>query len=366
MDNKNDGKIESLQALRGIAFLGIFLLHVGATVSWAAFGVSIFFVMSGFLMTKRYNNQGCVSIKSNAKFAIQKIKKIYPLHIITMLFALALQITVLIIDGEKIRSFISLLGKTVINTFLLQAWIPSKEVVLSLNGISWFLSVMIFLYFAFPFIMRIINKCNLNKLIVISVLLLVLQIISCFIVTILFAKNSYIYQWFTYCFPVFRVGDFFAGCVLCVKCNETKTNNRNNNKYSVIEVITFITTLIILVLLYYKNTSTDNIIFKTVLNDTTIYILLSLVWIYLFYCRLGIITKLLSNKALVYLGNISAYLFLIHYVVIQYVRNIMKWMNISLNSVLNVVLIVFELALSIALAILFVFLKERKKCLKEK
>ena len=39
-----DNKIVSLQALRALAFFGIFLEHAGATtLKWAALGVSIFF-----------------------------------------------------------------------------------------------------------------------------------------------------------------------------------------------------------------------------------------------------------------------------------------------------------------------------------
>lgn len=49
-----DKRIESLETLRGIAFLGIFLLHVGFPIQWATLGVSIFFVLSGFLLTYHY------------------------------------------------------------------------------------------------------------------------------------------------------------------------------------------------------------------------------------------------------------------------------------------------------------------------
>ncbi len=46
-------KITSLQCLRGIAFLGIFFQHCGIGL-WGTQGVSVFLVLSGFLMVYTY------------------------------------------------------------------------------------------------------------------------------------------------------------------------------------------------------------------------------------------------------------------------------------------------------------------------
>ena len=67
-------KIESIQALRALAFLGIFLSHARAPVSWAQLGVSVFFVLSGCLMTCNYYDKEMeISIKKNSIFAIKKL-----------------------------------------------------------------------------------------------------------------------------------------------------------------------------------------------------------------------------------------------------------------------------------------------------
>lgn len=50
----NENKIESLTALRGIAFIGIFFLHTGFCIQWATLGVSTFFILSGFLLSYKY------------------------------------------------------------------------------------------------------------------------------------------------------------------------------------------------------------------------------------------------------------------------------------------------------------------------
>lgn len=47
-----EGKIESLQAMRGLAFIGIFLAHAGCKFEWAALSVTTFMTLSGFLLMK--------------------------------------------------------------------------------------------------------------------------------------------------------------------------------------------------------------------------------------------------------------------------------------------------------------------------
>ena len=45
-DRPNKNRIDSLQALRAIVFLGIFFVHARFVVNWASLGVSTFFVFS--------------------------------------------------------------------------------------------------------------------------------------------------------------------------------------------------------------------------------------------------------------------------------------------------------------------------------
>ena len=74
---KTDNRSQSVQVLRAIAFLLIFLSHAfGRLGWWGAFGVSLFIVLSGYLEAKHHLND-----KLDAKiFAKKKVKKVYPLH----------------------------------------------------------------------------------------------------------------------------------------------------------------------------------------------------------------------------------------------------------------------------------------------
>lgn len=43
-------RILSIQSLRGLSIIIIFIAHTGMLFNWSELGVSVFFVMSGFLM----------------------------------------------------------------------------------------------------------------------------------------------------------------------------------------------------------------------------------------------------------------------------------------------------------------------------
>ena len=89
-------KIRSLQLLRGLAFLGICLGHFGDRViihsNFAGWGVTVFFVMSGFLnMIHGYSDEthnGVIDIR----YSIKKIRKLYPLLFVTTIIAFLLEI----------------------------------------------------------------------------------------------------------------------------------------------------------------------------------------------------------------------------------------------------------------------------------
>lgn len=86
--NTSTKKLPSLQPLRAIAFIGIFFLHAGALVNWSSLAVSTFFVLSGFLMVYTYIDRDIdLTLKGCFCFALSKIKKLYPLHILMLLLA---------------------------------------------------------------------------------------------------------------------------------------------------------------------------------------------------------------------------------------------------------------------------------------
>ena len=75
---ENNKKIESLQALRALAFLSIFLVHANGPFIMGYFAVTVFFVLSGFLLMYRHGEEERpVSVTDNLRFAAKKISGIY-------------------------------------------------------------------------------------------------------------------------------------------------------------------------------------------------------------------------------------------------------------------------------------------------
>ena len=349
--NGNKAKIESIQALRAISFLGIFLCHAGSSVHWSALGVSVFFVLSGFLLFYTYEDHTFyLSPKNNLKFSLNKIKKLYPLHIITMTCIVLLQLLSMLKQEITLSSIIKLFIKILLNVTLLQTWIPNNNINTSLNGVAWYLSVTMFLYFMFPWICKIIKKIRINFIPIICSFILILQLISCIPLIHYFGTNSPQYIWFMYCFPIFRLGDFFIGCCLGKLFMQHKSFNINFFITSIIEIIATIATIVVFQLLKLK---TSNIFFVVLHNWTTVYIPIASMWVYLFVNKKGAITHLLSNKLLIYIGNISPYAFLIHYVVTQYTAAILKSFNININNIIYYIIILLQLVLSILLSIVY-------------
>ena len=357
LTDRQTGKIDSLQALRALAFLGIFLGHASFYIEWALLSVSVFFVMSGFLMTYKYEHVELgTSLKANIEFTLKKIIKLYPLHILTMLFAITLNAALIFHNGIGVKSVIALIGETFLNLTLLQAWVPYSSINFSLNGVAWYLSVTMFLYFTFPWLKRIIEKESIRRLCIMCGAILIIEILSCIPFIMVLENDSPVYIWFMYCFPLFRLGDFFIGCVLKRVYFEGDFGKLGNVKGTIQEIIaTAITVLVFL----WMTIEQRSLLLLSLQNYTTAYIPLAAIWIILFIEKRGLITKVLSNSCFIFIGSISAYAFLIHYVVTTYTAGLLTWFELNIVGWGRILLILLELIVSLLLSVLYKWIHEK-------
>jgi len=186
--------IETLQSLRFIFIMMIFMSHfayrgIGPFDAGGDCGVAFFFMLSGFVVSLGYGRQIREGSFCYSCFLRKRFWKIYPLHLLCLLFWLIVSKNV--IDG-----------RFVLNLLLLQAWIPDPEYYFSCNSVSWFLSCLLFCYFLFPWVYKHVSKGWLSCV-------LVAYVTVCLLTP--YEKVNAI----LYVNPLVRFVDFYIGMVLC-------------------------------------------------------------------------------------------------------------------------------------------------------
>ncbi len=346
---KTVNQIESLQALRALAFIGIFLSHVNAPIQWSGLGVSVFFVLSGFLLAYQHGEDAIeVGRKECAGFAWKRIKKLYPLHIITMILAAVLAVLIKVYEGFTLRNAFVIGAELLLNITLLQSWVPYSIINVSLNGVAWYLSAALFLYFMFPKICRFLQEKKQQTIWIICVGILVLQWAACLPMLLIFGATHPTYIWFMYCFPVFRLGDFFIGCAFGKwYATEAGQNDIAVWKMNLMEYFLLVATIFVHLCMRIH---TNSIPVAALCNGTTLYIPLATAWIYAFVKCKGTFTRAMTCHVLIWIGNLSAYAFLIHFVVTQYMDYFRRWRGITLSTMQYWLVVCMEFAVTMGLS----------------
>lgn len=141
-------KIDSLTGVRIFAALAVLASHlpkpdslplVVRTFMDAGYnGVTLFFVLSGFVLAWTYAERLANPTAEGVRdFFAARIARIYPLYIVALAFAALPQIS-------------RLPRSALLHIFALQTWSPTIDVAYGLNGPGWSIGVEFFLYALFP------------------------------------------------------------------------------------------------------------------------------------------------------------------------------------------------------------------------
>ncbi|QUC68196.1 acyltransferase family protein [Aristaeella hokkaidonensis] len=348
---KENKMILSLQAIRAIACLMIFMYHgVGSRFNCGGvWGVSVFFVMSGFVMVYSYWKRPVEpTIKSATTFAIRKIKKLFPLHVIMLIVGLIREI--LIQHEISVQSEIIKLGITIP---LLQTW--SSEWYQALNSVDWYLSVTLFLYFIFPFILNAIKKRTPNKK---ETFLYILCIYTTQIIIgavfHFFIPNIDI-KWIVYCFPLYRLGDFAIGCLVGYLFTFKRDNislwKKNTSKAEIL-ILPF--TILSWAIYYFSDES------MKWFSYTCLFLPFSVGLIAIFAKGDGTISRIITNRILLFVASVSSYFFLIHRQVLYYVEYGIKLIfHVENNRLILFITIIVGFALTLLAIKIYQMIEKR-------
>lgn len=175
----NKELIRPLTALRFYAAFVVFSLHASMLpgLEWLGHphaelqgrvGVSVFFVLSGFIMTYvYYGEDGWKATRANAgRFLIARVARIFPLHLLTLVICLPLGLnsTTAPVDPANLPYHL----------VLVQEWSPFGFFGQGPNKVSWTLSVEMFFYVMTPLLFAGMLKAGRRKALFLAVLFLLL------------------------------------------------------------------------------------------------------------------------------------------------------------------------------------------------
>lgn len=309
-------KINTLQILRAIAFLEIFLGHCGISFFTGAFGVSIFVVLSGFCTAVNYLPKAEElprSLKSNLKAALLKIKKFYGLHLLMLVWAFLL--ADMPTSAEAVK-------RLVMNGLLLQSLSPWSADYFSYNGVSWYLSMFLFLSIAAPYIMILISKMKQKKQVIPASLAVFAFMVGvgAYVSRTPVPVGDHFAFWLTYISPFYRILEFFTGAALgWLYCHRDSERKGSAVLMTVGELLT--AALFVGVILVFHKMETaggyDGLCY------TALFTPVSVLLVMVFAGSRGYFMKVLDNPFLLWLGNLSGSAFLIHQIVIRWLRMVL-------------------------------------------
>ncbi len=338
---KND-KLASLQGLRGYAILLIFISHsfmTNFTGSFGAYGVSIFIVLSGFLLGLKRTNY----TNSIAKVTLSKISKVYPLHLLCMLSAIPLAINLKDISS----SVIYILKCMGLHLFCVQSFVPIKSYYFSLNMVAWYLSILLLLAILSKPVKSLVGGF-VSRFSVLKIFVAMLAIWLLLICYVSFCKGSQISHWLIYICPLVRMVDFLLGvmfgAIVVLKKDYLLGKINGGLAFTVLAIAIFAGGISC----FTRGTVLHSYFYSVVWLPIS----LGLIFIGL---KDGVkfVDFIFQNKFILAVGNLSLEIFLIHQLVIRYGGVVFKT-NTVLGNLLTT-LLYFVITMLAALTYRFLF-----------
>ena len=274
--------IATLQSLRFIFMMMIVMSHfayrdIRAFDAGGDCGVAFFFMLSGFVCSLSYGHCLQEGSFNYGRFIWKRLKKLYPLHLLCLLFYLVVS-----------HSPLDL--KVLLNVILLQSWLPNADWYFSCNSVSWFLSSLLFCYLVFPWAYRHLSKYLTLAIFVVYVAVYWLTPYDC--------VNAVLYV-----FPAVRFVDFYIGMLLS-RLYEEKGKMSFPRWMELLLVAVLLFSLMI-----YPFTDAK-------LRNAPLYWMVLIPLILVFVQENGIVSRLLKTKPMLFLGSLTMPLFLIHQMLI--------------------------------------------------
>ncbi|MGK9414784.1 acyltransferase family protein [Pseudomonas cedrina] len=215
----NDNReVLSLTGLRFFAALYVFVFHIQIrwpiteidfiknVINQGAIGMSIFFMLSGYLLMMNYvNAEG-----NTRRYLVNRFARIYPVYFVAGVVTLPwLGIHFSGNSPELLMNMLKVAFIFIANLFVIQAWFPQMFSFWN-NGGSWSISVEVFCYSILPFMAKTIRDYPSKNLIYL--------IGACYAFSVMAGVSVKLFGGYGvpvfYAMPIFRLPEFIIGaCV---------------------------------------------------------------------------------------------------------------------------------------------------------
>ena len=192
---------------------------------------------------------------------------------------------------------------------------------------------------------RSVRSADLPPIYICAGVVYALQIVVAFLVLhmpSLCAVGGDFGKWLTYICPLYRLGDFAIGCCFGFLFRE-QTNATGKGTATILEIVAIVFAAASCFVFLKSNVQTP----LTAQNWYALDVLFlpsSLMLVWVFARNRGWFSQLLSTDFFVFLGNLSPYMFLIHQIVIRYLRSI--WTHLMGRDMNTVVCSVLALMIT--------------------
>ncbi|RZL68534.1 MAG: acyltransferase [Variovorax sp.] len=322
--------LKALTSLRFVAALMIMAHHAPHLFRWEwikgapaslVHGVSFFFVLSGFILTHVYSSK---PLPRYSSFVRARFARLWPVHIVATIF-LALTVA----DGSITFDGPGLFDKWVVlgfNLALVHAIFPFLAYTFSWNSVSWSISTEMFFYLVFPLLIVNIERTWHWKLLGAGCLAaLTIGVLALAHVPITGGFEQVTATYATYPSPLMRGFEFSLGMAAWVLWKKyLRSMTLSTLAWSVIELAS-----VCLCLAWISNFAILN---RAISNP---WILLWMgpagscwafaVLIVVFATGGGVLSRMLTVRPMVFLGEISFSIYMLHLVLMKVFVTTLAW-----------------------------------------
>lgn len=226
------GQLAALTSLRFVAAFGVLVLHyrdlLGPMPAWllhgivgGQYGVTFFFILSGFILTYRYKSWFARGVTDAGfwRFLRLRVARIYPVYLVGLLLDTPWHVIDRMQAGQLAEVGPTWWASWLLNLVGLQAWVPAVPFAMFWNTPAWSVSAEFFFYATFPFVCAWLSARHRTTASLAKLFVAVLLGGLALYVGVIYLLNFVVHvsgeaQYIFVCYnPLLRYSEFMAGCI---------------------------------------------------------------------------------------------------------------------------------------------------------